>query len=241
MAKKLKRTGKKMVPGKILEEPRSIAALERVTNLFTENWRLFVIGFVLLGLVVVAVLWWMRSLEQKELVASFSLSQGVAKLKEADDLSGEEATTAYNEALNIFDNLVEESGSTESGGLAMFYGGKCLSRLKRYGEAAKKYEGFLSIAGKNRLYRSLALRNLGFAYQNEKDYEKALAAFEKLAEMEEGFLRGESTLALAQVYEKMGRSQEALETYRHFLKEHPNSTESNRIAQRVAFLEKQVQ
>ncbi len=241
MPRKVKRSGKKLPTKRTTEGAHPMPAFDRATEFVIENWRLVVVGLVLVGVIAVAVVFWMRGVEKRELQASYFLSQGVSKLKEADDLSGEEAEAVYNEALEAFENLAQEYGSTESGELGIFYVGKCLSRLKRYGEAAHRYQEFLSIADSNPLYRSLALRNLGFAHHSEKNYEKALESFRELAEMEGGFLRGESILAMAQIYEDMGQKQDALGAYRDFLKEHPDSAESNRIHKRVAFLEKQLQ
>lgn len=235
MAKKLKRPGKKTEPA---EES---VFFERARRRFIENWRLFTLGFVLLALTVGVVVLWRASLERRENRGSFLLSQGANRLKEADGLNGEEATTAYEEALKTLSNLVEQYGSTKSGELGFLYLGKCLSRLNRYGEAIQQYERFLSTGRSNPLYRSLALESLGFAYQHEKKYEKALACFRELGEMDESFLKGESILALARIYEEMGRQQEALEAYRDFLTQYPDSTESNRIQRRVALIELQVQ
>ncbi len=240
MPKKLKRSKKKLPTKRIAEAEPTIGAIDRAGAFLIDNWRLLVVAFVILGLIAALVVLWARRVEQRELHASFLLSQGITKLKEADGMSGEDGEKAYSEALEAFEHLVEEYGSTESGKLGIFYSGKCLSRLKRYGDAAQHYERFLSVASKTPLYHSLALRSLGFVYQNQKNYEKALAAFKELAEMEGGFLRGESILALGQLYEEMGQKQEALEAYRDFLKEHPDSTESSRIQRRVAFLENQL-
>jgi len=236
MPKKLKRPAKR-----IEQAEESIPFFERARKGFTENWRLFTIGFLLLGLIVVGVVLWRGSLERKERQASFLLSQGVNRLKEADGLNGEEAITAYNEALDMLSNLVEEYGSMESGEVGLLYLGKCLSRLSRYRDAIQQYEALLSMGTSNPLYRSLALESLGFAYQNERDYEKALACFRELAQMEGSFLRGESILALARTYEEMGERKQALEAYRDFLTQYPDSTQSNRIERRVALIEEQVQ
>ncbi len=240
MPKKLKTKGKKTPTKKAPEGDQGSPAFERVTQVFIENWRMFTVGVVLLGLLIVAVLLWTRSREQRELHASFLLSQGITKVKEGDGLSGEEATAIYEEALRLLSDLVEDYSPTESGRLGIFYVGKCLSRLKRYGEAVREYEKFLSISESSGLYHFLALRSLGFAYQNEKNYQKALATFKLLAETEGSFLKGESTLALAQLYEEMGERQKALEAYKEFLAEYPASVESNRIQKRVAFLETQL-
>jgi tetratricopeptide (TPR) repeat protein len=235
MAKKVKKPAKR-----IEGVDEALPIFERAKTGFIENWRLFTIGFVVLVLIVVAVLLWMGNLERKEKHASFLLSQGVTKLKEADGLTGEEAGTAYEEALKTLSNLVEEYGSTGSGELGLLYRGRCLSRLNRVGEAIQQYEKFLSMGKSNPLYRSLALQSLGFAYQIEEDFQKALACFRELAQMEEGFLKGESILAQARIYEKMGQQKEALEAYRDFLTQYPDSPESNRIQRRVALLEVEI-
>ncbi len=235
MAKKLKRPVKKM---ELAEE--AVPVIERVRQTFMENWRLFAVGFVLLGTIVVVVVLWMASLERKENQASFLLSQGVAKLKEAGGVSGEEAGAAYDEALKSLRDLVEGYGATQSGEVGVFYLGKVFSRLGRYGEAIQEYERFLSLDRDSQLYRSLALRSLGQAYQHEKAYEKALECFREVTQMEGSFLREESVLALARLYEEMGQKHEALEAYKNFLTEYPDSTESNRIIRRMALLEKQV-
>jgi len=235
MAKKLKRPAKK-----IDQVDEIVPVIERVRQSFVENWRLFGVGFILLGTIVVVVMLWMASLERKENHASFLLSQGVTKLKEAEGVSGEEASAAYEEALKVLKDLVEGYGSTESGEVGVFYLGKVLSRLGRYGEAIQQYESFLSLDGNGQLYRSLALRSLGYAYQHEKAYDKAVKCFRELTQMEGSFLREESVLALARLYEAMGQKQEALDAYKNFLTEYPDSIESNRIVRKVALLEKQV-
>ncbi len=235
MPRKLKR------PAKRTQEPdRLDTVFDRVREGLVKNWRLFTFGLVLVALAVSAVVLWSRGLERKEQHASFLLSQGVTKLKDADGLSGEEATSTYTEALNVLKDLVTDYGSTESGALGVFYLGRCLTRLGRYGEAIQEYERFLSTAGSNQLYRLLVLQSLGFAYRNEKNYERALACFRELAEMEPVFLGGEPILALGRTYEEMGQEQEALGAYRDFLEKYPDSTESNRIKRRVALLERQV-
>jgi tetratricopeptide (TPR) repeat protein len=167
------------------------------------------------------------------------LAQGLTALKDADGLTGEEARGTFEKALEIFKDLVEDYGATRNGELGLFFAGKCLSRLERYQEAIPYYQEFLSTHRTDALYASLALQGLGFAYENGKDYEKALAYFGELADMEGSFLRGRSILAMARIHEDMGHKAEALEAYRRFVTEYPDSPESNRIQGRIALLERQ--
>jgi tetratricopeptide (TPR) repeat protein len=234
MPRKLKRAAKR-----VEEADEFVSIVDRTKKGVVENWRLFAVGAVLVGLTVMAILVWMNSLERKERHAAFLLSQGVAKIKEGDSLAGGEATEAYHEGLRILRRVVDEYASAESGELGFLYLGKCLSRLKRYGEAIQEYERFLSLGKNNPLYRSLGLESLGFAYQNEKNYEKALACFRELAGMEGSFLRGESILAIGRIYEQMDQKEKAVEAYRDFLAQYPDSTESDRVQRRLALLQKQ--
>ena len=233
MARKLKK------PAKKTEAPDEfVSILDRVRDVFLKNWRIFAPAIVVVVMIIIGVLLWARNLQRKETHASLLLSQGVTALKDADGLSEGETGSSYDEALETLTTLVEEYGSTESGELGLFLVGKCLSRLKKYGEAVKRYEEFLEVSENKQLYRSLALQSLGFAYENEKDYDKAVACFSELAEMEGNFLRGESILALARIHEQKGQREEALQAYRDFLASYPDSTESHRIQRRVALLEK---
>jgi tetratricopeptide (TPR) repeat protein len=213
----------------------------RAREVFVEKRKPIVGGLIVVGLVVLAVVVWTRNLEQRERRGSFVLYQGMTALKDADLLKGEEASEAYEKALNILRNLVDEYGSTKSGQLGRLFLGKCLARLNRHGEAIQQYEVFLSRNENHPLYAALATQSLGFAYENQKDYEKALACFKEVADMRGSFLTEASTLAVGRIYEAMGQKREALEAYQKYLTNHPNSAVSNRIRGRVVQLENQIQ
>ena len=236
MPRRLKRSAEKSG-----EPDEFLSFLGRAQQVFVEKRRPILGGLIMVGLVVLAIVVWTRNLEQRERRASFVLYQGMTALKEADRLTGEDAGEAYDKALNILTNLVDEHGSTKSGELGRFFLGKCLARLNRYSEAIQHYEAFLSRNEDYPLYGALATQSLGFAYENQKDYEKALTCFKEVADMKGSFLTEESTLAVGRIYEAMGQKREALEVYQKYLTNHPDSAVSNRIRGRVALLENQVQ
>ena len=95
------------------------------------------------------------------------------------------------------------------------------SYLKRgeFDEAIKAYTAFLDKSGKERLYRYFAWEGLGHAYEGKKDYAKALEAYQKILEVGEGFQLAEANLNIGYCYEKLGKSKEALESFKAFLKQ----------------------
>jgi len=235
MAKRVKR------PATKAEETDEFSRFfEGAREIFATNRRLILGGLVIVGVIIVGFVLWTRHVEHQERQASFLLFQGMRALKEADGLTGDEAREGYDKALNIFSQSAEAYGSTESGELGFFFAGKCLARLKRYDEAVQHYKTFLSGNEKNPLYRALAKQSLGFAYESLKEYEKALACFQEVSAMERSFLREEATLAVGRIYEAMGQKREALDTYREYLTNHPDSVETSHVRRRVALLENQL-
>jgi tetratricopeptide (TPR) repeat protein len=235
MAKRVKRHATKTE-----ETEEFYPFFERSREVFAAHRRLISGGLVIVCLIIVGVVLWTRHVERQERRASFLLYQGMIALKEADGLTGDEARKGYDKALNILKKVAETHGSTKNGELGLFFVGKCLARLKRYDEAIQHYEAFLSENEKNPLYRALAKQSLGFAYESRKDYEKALVCFKEVAAMDRSFLREEATLAVARIHEAMGQKREALDAYREYLTNHPDSVETSHIRRRVALLENQL-
>lgn len=86
----------------------------------------------------------------------------------------------YEQALEGFEAVISEYGSTKGGNLAQAYAGLCQKNLGNYAEAINYLEDF---SGNDNVIAPAMLSALGDCYadQENPDYKKAAAAFEKAA------------------------------------------------------------
>ena len=144
----------------------------------------------------------------------------------------------YKNVLEKFNETITKFPRTSSGKLSVLYKGNIHLRLGEFEEAIKAYESFLQKAGKEELYRSLAMEGLGYSYEGKKDYEKAVNAFQKVIDLAENFQLGNAYLGMGRCYEKLGKNKEALENYKNFLKVSQKSQMTNIVLRKISNLEK---
>ncbi len=144
----------------------------------------------------------------------------------------------YKNALAKFDEVIAESPGTFWGKLALLYKGNVLLQMGSFEEAIGAYNAFLQKAGKEKTYRLFALEGLGYAYEGKKDYQKALAAYQKIIDLGGNFELGNAYLGEGRCYEKLGKNREALENYKSFLKVSQKSQMTNAVLRKISHLEK---
>ncbi len=144
----------------------------------------------------------------------------------------------YKSAMEKFNEVIATFPKTESGKLAVLYKGNIHLRLGELDEAIKAYNSYLEKAGQEKLYRAFAMEGLGYAYEDKKDYEKAVQAFQKVIDLEQGFQLANAYLGLGRCSEKLGKTKEALESYRSFLKISEKSQMANIVLRKISNLEK---
>lgn len=77
-----------------------------------------------------------------------------------------------------FLDIIENYGSTQIGNTAKAYAGICYLKLGQFDQAIEQLEGFSS---EDFLVAQLAIANLGDAYMEKGEYEKAASNYEKAA------------------------------------------------------------
>jgi tetratricopeptide (TPR) repeat protein len=149
----------------------------------------------------------------------------------------EASISEYKNLLEKFDEVVKEFPRTSSGKFSLLYIGNLHLHLGEFDEAIKAYQAFLQKAGKEKLYRYFGMEGLGYAYEEKKDYEKALEAYQKILEIGDRSQMAEPYLEMGRCYEKLGKKKEALDNYKAFLKASPKSMMTNVILEKVSNLE----
>lgn len=144
----------------------------------------------------------------------------------------------YKNVLERFNEVITKFPKTPGGKLAVLYKGNIHLRLGEFDEAIKAYESYLEKAGKEKLYRAFAMEGLGYSYEGKRDYEKAMKVFQKVIDLGEGFQLPNAYLGLGRCCEKVGKTREALENYKSFIKISQTSQMANIVLRKISSLEK---
>ena len=83
---------------------------------------------------------------------------------------------------------------------------------------------------------SLVLYHIAMTRQALKEYEGALSLFDQLSKDTNSPYRREAVASIAGIYEAMGKTKEAAQTYRQYLKMFPEAPDAPYIKARIADL-----
>jgi tetratricopeptide (TPR) repeat protein len=229
---------KKIVKKKLKEPDEFITLSERIYLFVTQHTKPIALGagivLVLLFLVFLYQTWERKNSEN----ANQMLDSAVGTYQIISSPYREGSPQEYKNVIERFNEVIAKFPKTHSGKLAILYKGNVYLRLGEFDEAIKAYEDFLRKAGKEKLYREFATEGLGYSYEGKRDYEKAIRAFQKVVDLGEGFQLANAYLDLGRCYEKMGKTKEAVENYRSFLKISQKSQMSNIVLRKISNLEK---
>jgi tetratricopeptide (TPR) repeat protein len=231
--------GKRITKKQLKEPDEFITLSERVFIFVREHSKKMAgAGVALLVLIVAIVLMqiWEKKKEE-EAARSYGIASEMYERSVAQEREG--STQDYKEVLAKYDEIITKFPKTSAGGLSLLYKGNILFKQGNFDEAVKAYTAFLDQAGKERLFRYFAWGGLGHAYEGKKDYAKALEAYQKALEFGEGFQLADSNLSMGYCYEKLGKTKEALESFKAFLNSGQKSSLTNAVLRKVSILEKQ--
>ena len=144
----------------------------------------------------------------------------------------------YKNVIERFNEVIAKFPKTQAGQLSVLYKGNIHLRLGEFDEAIKAYESYLEKGGKEKLYRAFAMEGLGYSYEGKRDYEKAIHAFQKVIDLGEGFQLANAYLGLGRCSERIGKTKEALENYKSFMKISQKSQMANIVLRKISNLEK---
>ncbi len=229
---------KKIIKRKLKEPDEFITLTERIYLFVTHHGKPIALGvgivLVLLLLVYLFQTWERKNSEG----ADQMLNSAVETYQMVSSPYREGSPQEYKNVVERFNEVIAKFPKTQSGKLAILYKGNIYLRLGEFDEAIKAYEDFLEKAGKEKLYRAFAMEGLGYSYEGKRDYEKAIRAFQKVIDSGESFQLANAYLDLGRCSEKMGKTKEALENYRSFMKISQKSQMANIVLRKMSSLEK---
>jgi tetratricopeptide (TPR) repeat protein len=211
---------RRRIPKKKLKEPDEfISTTARMISWTVENLKLILIGIIIGALVVVSLVFWRIKTRKREVEALNSFYRASVILMSAEDPSSK----GYQEAIDEFERIQRKYPHTDVVQLAQLQLGQGFLNSKQYDKAVETYRKFLDSNPQEGLYRLLVLQNLGYAYEGQGNYQRALDSFQSLVAKGESFLQPWGYLNVSRCYEKLGKREEALKTYRIFLEKFPDS------------------
>lgn len=227
---------------------RPDAFLERTNGAFAyiaENSRVFLAGLALLFLLAMATVG-LNSLSEKKNEAADSalftarraLQEGIEKTKPAPatpvadakdkakaaapttpPLKWEEATAP---GLSQIEKITKDHGGTRAAFEGLMLLGDSWFDHGNWSKASEYYKQALDNV-KPRAAKPVAQHALAYAYENDKQYDKAIELLRQIVAGGDKTLKEDSMMALARNYELKGDKTKALEEYSAVVKESPNS------------------
>jgi tetratricopeptide (TPR) repeat protein len=171
------------------------------------------IAVIVLALAVTLIYSFVRSSNEKK------ASQMTSAAFDTYDPGGG-APANYPQALQRFQEIVKQYGGTVNGAIAQFSIGNTYVHMGQPEAALKEYETFINKYSSEKFLLGLVYQRMGYAYLAMGKQDEAVKAFGQ-AEAIAG--TGPATLELARLYDRAGKSPEALKKYKDISDSLPSS------------------
>jgi len=229
---------KKIIKRKLKEPDEFISFTERMYLFVTHHTKPIALGAGIVLILLLFTFLFQTWDKKKTEDADQMLNTAMETYQMVSSPYREGSPQEYKNAIERFNEVIAKFPKTQPGKLAVLYKGNIHLRLGEFDEAIKTYESYLEKAGKEKLYRAFAMEGLGYSYEGKKDYEKAMQAFQKIIDLGEGFQLASAYLGMGRCSEKMGKTKEALENYKSFMKISEKSQMANIVLRKISSLEK---
>jgi len=229
---------KKIIKRKLKEPDEFISFTERIYLFITHHAKPIAMGAGIVLILLLITFLFQTWDKKKAEGADQMFSIAVETYQMVSSPYREGSPQEYKNAIERFNEVIAKFPKTQSGKLAVLYKGNIHLRLGEFDEAIKAFESYLEKAGKEKLYRAFATEGLGYSYEGKKDYEKAMQSFQKVIDLGQGFQLANAYLGLGRCSEKMGKTKEALENYKSFIKISEKSQMANIVLRKISSLEK---
>lgn len=189
------------------------------------------VGVAAVMLLGAGVLVWRYMEGQQEERAATLLYEAGKVFKKAH-----EEDRPLEEALQLYQSLVNQYGGTGAGKLGAMYLGDCQYASAKYDEAIATYSAFLRRISKENPLALLAYTSLGYCYEAKGDFKKAVEYFEKTVSPPPG-LGEDAYLNVARCYELLEDRENSRKAYEKFLVQYPQAQRADFVRARMKSLQ----
>ena len=214
MAKKLKKTRKEL-----LKEPDEFITISsKLIGFAVDHQKQLTVAvgiIVALALIFSGYRFFSIRAESK---ASALLDQSIANYEKFKN--DKQPMEAYDRVSADFQLILDKYGSKKSGKIARLTYANICYKAGKYEQAIALYNQSLIDFEKHPTIHNQVVCSLGYAYEQQQDYEKAVTYFEKLSSSPETIMRGEALYNLGWLYDKLGQAEKSKAAYNKILSDH---------------------
>jgi len=213
---------KKRIPRKKLKEPDEFLTFTTKAIQFALRQRVWILTGLLV-LVVVVIGWGIiRYLsEVAESKAYAILEKG--RVCYITATSRDDRLRAYNESAKQFEELLKKYSGSKAYRLALLNYANYSYDVGMYQKAIELYKEGIKVFSDNPAIIGFLLSNLGYCYEELKDYKSASEYFKKIIDMKNEFLKGEAYFHLGLIYEAQKDIEKAVEQYKKVVHDYPDT------------------
>jgi len=248
VAKKVKLTRKQ-----IKAPDEFVTTTTRFVEYCVEHARVIIfslLGFVAAVLIAAVSFYVMQSHKQKS-VDLLSMAEEIYRKPVVVDPKAVEASVPhfqsvqekYPKAIESFRQVIDQYPNSHSALMARLYIGNTYYDMTKYADAAQAFEEFVGDkyfkddAHKSTIYW-MGMLGLGYSYESQGEKDKALAAFEKIADPtnKNGF-QGEALTSIARIKTRAKDFQGAAKALKDYLDANPDASDRYQIESQLRQLE----
>ena len=207
-----------------------------------KNLKSIVMALGAVAAVVAAVLVFQEMNERSKSEATGKLTKAIVEYREITDFQKvltstqpEKLVEGAKNALPAFEAVI--SGKEAGSDLAKLYAADLEFRAGAYEKAEALYKDFLATAANDDIVRFIALEGAGYAAEELKNYDAALAYFEQLTSLPGDFYLDYGLKHVARIHELKKDDAKALATYKQLLEKVPETKLKDFVDEKIASLE----
>jgi tetratricopeptide (TPR) repeat protein len=164
--------------------------------------------------------------------AAALLDQSLAKYEKIK--KDEQPVAAYDQVSADFQLILDKYGSKPSGKIARLNYANICYEAGKYDQAIELYKRSLMDFEEHPVIHNQVVGSLGYAYEQQADYAKAVSYFKQLSSKPDTIMRAEALYNLGWLYDKLGQTDKSKEAYNKIISDYPDFIYIDLVEERMA-------
>jgi TolA-binding protein len=218
---------RKRLTKKQLKEDKLLTFYVKARKWYETYSKLVLGGVAVIVIIVVAALYYRNSAKKTESAASVELARAM-RVYNAED---------YQNSIAMLSSLVDGSGSTRSGKMALLYLANSFYKTGDYDNAFNYYKKFVAKFNRVDYFTAYAMGSMAACIEQKGDFAEAAAQYEKTAsKFPKEYLAPAYLFRAARCYSLTGNNARASTLYQKIIDDYPESQQKEDAIMQKALL-----